>query len=451
MTPSLQAGVARTRLTPSWGVELSGWGYYLGRTWQRIRDHTAATALVLDDGTTAAAIIAVDLMYAGADFTQQVRSEVARHTTIPPEAVCVACSHSHSTPTVATVRGAGEIDLSYKAWASRQAATAAILAWRQRQPARLSVGKTDLAGWTYNRTREGGLVDTRLGVWRVDAANGQPLAAVVNFQGHPTVQMSLGTADLSRDVPGQVTDLVEAAVPGVTALYLQGACGDLNFDLRYHHPSRCLEPGRAVAGSALAAYASARPVEAPGVAVATLDALLPTRRWRREEVLPVREEAEHRLQTGDTTGWLDGFAKVIVNVPARLPERYDGSVERAVQAVSRFGKEWADGVLADLDTSSETLTTEVQAIRAGDAYLVANGSEFFSSLALDLRQKWSEDLLIAGYANDSIGYVPDAYDVERKTYAAYQSPKFKGQNPFTTVSGNAMVQAMLESLAAVKA
>src|SRR5690242_9878748 len=110
MTAPLQAGVARTRLTPPWGVELAGWGYYLGRTWQRIRDHTAATALVLDDGERSAAVLAVDLMYAGPEFTQQVRAEVARHTTIAPEAVCLACSHSHSTPTVALIRGAGEID-----------------------------------------------------------------------------------------------------------------------------------------------------------------------------------------------------------------------------------------------------------------------------------------------------------------------------------------------------
>ena len=41
-----------------------------------------------------------------------------------------------------------------------------------------------------------------------------------------------------------------------------------------------------------------------------------------------------------------------------------------------------------------------------------------------------DDLMIAGYANDSIGYVPDAFDVERRSYAAYQSPKFKDQFPF---------------------
>src|SRR5260221_12153805 len=105
-----QSGVARTRLTPPWGVELAGWGYYLNRIWRAVRDDTAATALVFDDGERSAAIVAVDLMYADAAFTSAVRREAARHTGIQPGAICVACSHSHNTPTTAFIRGAGEID-----------------------------------------------------------------------------------------------------------------------------------------------------------------------------------------------------------------------------------------------------------------------------------------------------------------------------------------------------
>src|SRR5947209_3312639 len=139
----LQCGVARTRLSPPWGVELAGWGYYLNRTWRRVRDHTAATALVLDDGERSAALVAVDLMYADAEFTRAVRTEIARHTNIRPNAICVGCSHSHNTPTTAFVRGAGEVDPLYKAWAARQAATAAVLAWEQRRPAAFHVGKLE--------------------------------------------------------------------------------------------------------------------------------------------------------------------------------------------------------------------------------------------------------------------------------------------------------------------
>src|SRR4029079_8578717 len=97
-----------------------------------------------------------------------------------PGAVCVACSHSHNTPTAALIRGAGEVDAAYVAWAARQTATAVILAWQAREKATLTSGHGPLSGGPYNRTRPGGPVDTTLGVWRVDDAQDRPLAAVVN-------------------------------------------------------------------------------------------------------------------------------------------------------------------------------------------------------------------------------------------------------------------------------
>jgi hypothetical protein len=443
----LQAGVARTRLSPSWGVELAGWGYYLGRTWQRVRDHIAATALVLDDGNHAVALVAVDLMYVDADFVRAVRNHAAAATGMSADAICIACSHSHNTPTAGFIRGAGEIDPVYEAWAAQQTATAAILAWNQRRPARLSVGQADLAGWTFNRTRENGPVDTRLTVWRVDSAEGAPLAIVVNFQAHPTVMMNLGAADLSRDCPGVVTDILEAALPPATALYFQGSCADVNFESRFNSPDRCYEPGRVVAAKALEVFALARPVQGYDVAFAHRPIVLPTRRWQHDEVTRDREEGLYRLRTGDTTGWRENLGRVMVNQPDRFPERYGGDLGLAVKALARFGVEWTEQILTDLDTRPETLTTEVQAIRVGDVFLVADPAELFTTLALDLRRQWPTDnLMIVGYANDSIGYLPDAYDIERRTYAAYQSPKFKNQFPFVPESGQVMIRGMLDAL-----
>jgi hypothetical protein len=113
-------------------------GYYLGRTWQRVRDHLAATALVIDDGSQAVALIAVDLMYADHDFVEDVRSRVASATSLQKQGIIVGCQHSHNTPTAALIRGGGEVDGDYKNWAAKQAATAAILAWRQR-PFRMDI------------------------------------------------------------------------------------------------------------------------------------------------------------------------------------------------------------------------------------------------------------------------------------------------------------------------
>jgi hypothetical protein len=428
-------------------VELAGWGYYLGRTWQRVRDQTAATALVLDDGNHAVALAAVDLMYADADFVRSVRSHAAAATGMKPEAICVGCSHSHNTPTVGFIRGAGELDPEYKAWAARQAATAVVLAWTQRQPGKLSVGRADVLGWTYNRTRDQGPVDTRLGLWRVDDARGNPLAVVINFQAHPTVMMGLGVADLSRDCPGVISDILEGALPGVTALYFQGSCADVNFESRYNTPELCHEPGRAVAAKALEAFTMARPVQGSEVAFALRRVVLPTRRWPREEVMRDREEGLYRLRTRDTAGWRENLGRVMVNRPDKFPERYGGDLGLAVKAIARFAVEWTEQILIDLDTRPETLETEVQAFRVGDAYLVTDPAELFTTLALDVRRQWQKDnLMIVGYANDSIGYLPDAYDIERRTYAANQSPKFKNQFPFVPESGRVMAQGMLDAL-----
>jgi len=442
------AGVARRLITPPWGVELAGLGYYLQRTWQRIRDDLTATALVVcDENGHAAAIAAADLMYNDKKFTGRIREQVAANTDIPSDSVCVNFSHSHNAPTAGFICGAGAQDEEYARFVAREIATAIIMAWRDRQPAQLYAGSAELPGITENRTRENGPVDTRVSVLRADAKSGQPLAVAVNFHAHPCAHMEVDFRAVSRDVPGEVVDQLEAAIPGVTALYLQGNCGDVNFRREYRSTDRRFEPARALTGAALEALACARPIDAPGVTVVTRTISLPTRRWTREEIMPEREEGLYRLRTGDTTGWLDGVARVCVNEPERLPIRYDGSVERAVAAVSRFVVEWTDRILPDLDTRPEKIDTEVQAIRLGDVYLAAHGSELFSALGLCLRRSWPhDDLLILGYSNDGIGYMPDQYDIARRSYAAITSPKFTAQFPFTGDSGLALVEGLRETL-----
>jgi len=437
-------GVSRRVITPPWGVELAGLGYYLQRTWKTIRDDLAATAMVVtDDDANSVALVAMDLMYNDQDFTRCIRELAAAHTDIRPEAICVNCSHSHNAPTAGLIRGGGEVDAEYLSFAARQAATAVVMAWHNRQPAKLFAGWSDLSGVTYNRTRDGGPVDTRVSVLRADRAGGQPLAVAVNFHAHPCAHTQENYRAVSRDVPGEMVDQLESALPGATVMYLQGTAGDVNFHRDSPEPHRRMAPGRALTGVALEALALARPLERPGVKAISRSVSLPTRRWTRDEVMRDREEGLHRLRTGDTTGWLEGIARVVVNVPERLPARYDGSVERTVAAVSRFAVEWTDQILPDLDTRPESLETEVQALRIGDAYFAAHPAELFSTLGFELRRRWlHEDLFILGYSNARIGYMPDAYDIQRNTYAAVTSPRFTGQFPFTAESGSVFIDAL---------
>ena len=51
--------------------------------------------------------------------------------------------------------------------------------------------------------------------------------------------------------------------------------------------------------------------------------------------------------------------------------------------------------------------------------------------------------MLACYANGRIGYLPDEHDINARSYAGYQSPKYCDQFPFTRESGPAMCAAML--------
>jgi neutral ceramidase len=441
-------GVARRTITPSWPVELAGLGYYLHRTWERVRDDLTATALVVSDSEGgSAAIVAIDLMYNDRDFARSVREQVRTSTDLEPSSVCLNASHSHNAPTAGFIRGAGESEPGYLKFAAQQVAAAIIAAWNCRQPAHLYTGWTELPEMTYNRTRRNGLVDTRVSVLYAETSAGAPLVIAVNHHAHPCAQMEIDLRAVSRDAPGEVVDSLETAFPGSIALYLQGTCGDVNFCPAYRSTARCHEPARAVASAAAKAVASARRVDVGGVSTVCDTVTLPTRRWTAEEVNRDREEGLYRLETGDTAGWLDGIGRVIVNEPQRLPERYGGSVDCAVAAVARFAIEWTNGILPELNTRPETLDVEVQAIRVGDVYFAAHPAELFSSFGFDLRHGWrSDDLFVLGYSNGSIGYMPDEYDIERQSYAALTSPKCTGQFPFTADSGRVLVEGLEASL-----
>ena len=222
----LTAAAGEVDLEPIIGSWLTGFGL---RVWPSngLRDTLMARAVLLHDGQTKIVIVSCDLIGILAPAIAKLRARIAANSNIPANNIVISCTHTHSAPATMPFRGVlGYINHHW--WASVQDKIVALVTGleAQLQPATVRHGSTQVEGISYNRQDQTHPIDRALTAIAIDDAQGARMATLVNFALHP-VTLSYGNLKISGDVQGEAMRRTQQAQGGV-ALYLQGACGDVN-------------------------------------------------------------------------------------------------------------------------------------------------------------------------------------------------------------------------------
>lgn len=377
----MRAGFGKWELTPPMGVELAGYGYYLGRCAESVRDPLFARAVWVEEGEKKALIICCDLL----GLSKEVCKEVFLHAEakgVPADQVMIVSIHTHTGPTIKYHEGCGFVNDDYVKTVGGLICRAVDEAEKDlAEVTGLSHAFSPFTGdHIYNRTVENGPVDRFVRGFVLERKEAAPLAMVSAachgvFRGRVTA--------VSADFAGAVNRMLEEK--GFCSIYLNGLCGDI--DPWQPSDERLEEFAKIV-------------TETFGKA---------------EEKLPLTLETANFTfdlrMTSVTEEEIRGAACEAV--------RRNGGPEAPASRVALI---WEKEMLEKLSTLRDTEELYCKAVILGGKVMLALPFEGFTKIGQEVRRIIGrQDAMVLGCAEELLGYLPTKDDIARGAYAALES------------------------------
>jgi neutral ceramidase len=238
----LRASVVKVDITPDKPQWLLG---YNSRQSAGIHDHIFHRVVAIDDGQVQFFLISTDICMISPSFYDEVMRDLEQKMGIKPLQVWWTTTHTHSAPEVGPSGLAGVVlsqgyyhdqNTEYTSWVRARLIDAVSEAREKLAPARLGVAwgismanmnrrARDVTGPAFLGMNPDGPMDRRIGLIRLEKADGKPLALIANYAMHGTV-LGPQNLEISADAPGAVSEYVEEKT-GVPMLYINGAAGNL--------------------------------------------------------------------------------------------------------------------------------------------------------------------------------------------------------------------------------
>jgi hypothetical protein len=409
--PALRAGVAMADIAAPVGVPLAGYGggkrrldfpdldptnyHTLLAPSEGILDPLIAKAVVLESGSTKIAIIKLDSVGIMDHIVDDIAKKIG-DTGITRDQLTVTGTHTHSGPGAMcknsfwSIFAVDILDERIYDPLIEKLAQLVREANANLQPARFGVGTGLSFDLSRNRRNHPGVIDPVVAVFRIEKADGSPLAVLFNFAVHGTC---LGDDNLkmSGDVMGYAERYIEKTLAAqstpAAAIFINGTQGDVA-------PAKGGLDGAELVGNAL----GKKVLEIlPGIA--TQDHL-------RIAI------ANHEIAFNKAHLYMDVLNEGRRELPGELsgiPKLWAGLSDESLKIKIEI-------------TKMVSLRFRLQALRLGDAVIACVPGEPITNIGTAIKTAGGKigftHTFIFGLANGHMGYVTDVENFDEGGYEA---------------------------------
>jgi hypothetical protein len=391
-------------ITPPPGVHLEGYTPMPQST--AVHDDLHARAIVVSDGASEAAIVSCDLIGINRQLGTAVRTLAHEATGIPAQHIMVCATHTHMGPALLLPDPS---DPPLMDTLPQQVASAIERAHAARRPAVLKAGRGAVDSVSQNRRHPDWPIEEHMEVLLFDTPDPRdgPVASIINYACHATI-MYRTNSQISADYPGYAVRTVQKVLGDAPALYLNGACGDINpawIEQRFDEAERV---GSIVGAEAVRRLQELRPLgvqhkvwsirwdELTDKPITSGELLQPRLRVASREI-DVKIRALEDAETYD---------RELTDLRVKVAELAAGSVDERRALMERITYLQGTAAMARV-LRPNTLKAEVQAISFGTGQaIVGLPGEFFVSTGQGIRESAGvAHPMVACYTNHHLMYV----------------------------------------------
>lgn len=269
----ISGGVSSVNITPPIGNCLSG-SFKESRA-VGVLDDLFVNAIVLNDGMKDVVFVSADIVFIPNHIRDDIFERIEQQAGIPKEHIILSVTHTHRGTMLEDSIGVWKHSPAYTESFMQKVVEAVSAATANKQTVRIGAGKAEnrnhafhrrlrkpdgsiVMSWAYDERRDadavpGDAVDYEMTVLKVEDAEGNPLAFIVNY---PTHNNAVGEPKFSADISGAMTRTLKRVYGDhLVVLFVQGASGDISCkDHRSadrHRPTKYLDIGKGLAGTVL--------------------------------------------------------------------------------------------------------------------------------------------------------------------------------------------------------